>query len=332
MPDTRIIKVIAISIILLGLLIVCALAKPLTRAWLDKNVLYVEYGGRKQMVDMEVHEAVISPDGEKIIYTKRTGGGVGDEGRTLFLYDPVLRLREPLFQFTDIIKDPTWIRRDERDFILYTRGRGGGSITDSVVLFDLGPRHTLLTFPGSITGTVAGGGVSYMTYTESGASDGLHEFYVDEFVEHGLPAEGFFAMASSQLETSVADYSPMRAFDGDWRTSWIEGVDGDGIGEWLEVEFAEPIYIKKIYVITGFHKTHADFGDIFTLNSRLRSATIEFDDNREVEVNFLDTKEPQMIDLGDGIVTKTVHLTIKEAYPGTEWDDLCISEIMFETG
>lgn len=332
MPDTRIVRYVTISILLFILLGVCSIAAPATRAWIDKKVLYVEYGGRKQMVDMEVHEAVISPDGEQLIYTKHTGGGVGNEGRTLFLYDPVLRLREPLFQFTDLIKDPVWIQRNERDFILYTRGRSSDVASNSVVLFDLGPRHTLLTFPGRITGTVPGGGVSYTKYTDTGTPEGQYEFFVDEFVDHGLPAEGFFAMASSQLETTVSDYSPMRMFDGNWRTAWIEGLEGDGIGEWIEVEFSEAMHIKKIFVLTGFHKTHADFGDLFTLNSRLKKVVIEFDEGQEIEVNFLDTKEPQMIDLGDGVVSSTFRLTIKEAYSGAEWDDLCISEIMFETG
>ena len=36
-----------------------AYAKPATRAWLDNKTLYVEYGGQKQMVDMEIPITII---------------------------------------------------------------------------------------------------------------------------------------------------------------------------------------------------------------------------------------------------------------------------------
>lgn len=282
MLKSRTIKLFAVFMTLLALASFSAAAQGDTRAWLDNKVLYVEYGGQKQMVDMEVHEAVVSPDGAKVIYTKRTGGGPGDEGRTLFLYDPILRLREPLFQFTDIIRNPVWIRRDTRDFILYTRGKGNEHVNDTVVLFDLEPRRTLLTFPGSITGSIAGGGISYMTYSDSGSPEGQCEFYVDEYVNHVQPPEGSFATASSQLQSSANDYSPMLAFDGNYRTAWIEGADGNGAGEWVEMEFQEAIHLEKIYILTGFHKTHADFGDLFPMNARLKSAVLEFEGDKRL--------------------------------------------------
>ncbi len=332
MLKSRTIKLFAVFIAFLALVSVNAAAQGNTRAWLDNKTLYVDYDGQKQMVDMEVYEAVISPDGARVIYTKHTGGGSGDEGRTLFLYDPVLRLREPLFQFTDIIKDPVWILRDARNFILYTRGKGSNHINDTVVLFDLEPRRTLLTFPGSITGIIPGGGVSYMTYTDSGSPESQYDFYVDEFVNHVGPPDGSFAMASSQLQSSVNDYSPMRAFDGNYRTAWIEGAEGNGAGEWIEMEFPDKVNLKKIYIVTGFHKTHADFGDLFPLNARLKSGVIEFDGGKKVDVTFLDSKDPQLINLGPGITAKTVKLTVNETFAGLEWDDLCISEIMFEMG
>lgn len=47
-------------------------------------------------------------------------------------------------------------------------------------------------------------------------------------------------------------------------------------------------------------------------------------------MSFVDSKEPQLINLGPGIATKSMKLTINETFAGLEWDDLCISEIMFE--
>ena len=330
MPD----KHLLITILsLLGLILlpsITASASTGTQAWLDNNTLYVQYGDQKQMVDMEVYEAIVSPDGNSIIYAKRTGGGKGDTGRSLFIYEPAKRLREPLFQFTDIVKSLTWIKRLDRDFILYTRGKGGNAADDMVVLFDLGTRRTLISFPGTIKATIPGGGVSYTAYDQSGKASGDSEFYVDEFIDHTPITTGTFINASSRLESSATDYSPMQAFDGDWRTAWIEGAEGDGIGEWVDAKFPKPTSIRKIYIITGFHKTHADFGDLYKMNSRLKAATIEFDGGKKIDVNFADTKLPQLIDLGDGITTSTFKLTIKEAYTGAKWTDLCISEIIFE--
>jgi hypothetical protein len=242
------------------------------------------------------------------------------------------RLREPLFQFTDLIKNPMWIKRHDKDFILYNRARSGSLVDDTIVLVDLGTRRTLITFSGSIKGTVPGGGITYMTYDDSSQPSGQYEFYVDEFVEHTPLPEGAFITASSHLGATAADYRPAQAFDGNWRTSWIEGVDGDGIGEWIDVEFPQPVELKKIFIVTGFHKTHADFGDLFKMNSRLGKATIEFSGGQKIDVSFMDTKKPQLVNLGAGVTTDTFRMTIKEAYSGSEWDDLCISEIMFEFG
>jgi len=330
MFEKRIYMVVLSLIVFILVPSITASAATGTQAWLDNNTLYVQYGDQKQMVDMEVYEAIVSPDGNSIIYAKRTGGGKGDTGRSLFIYDPSKRLREPLFQFTDIIKSLTWVKRLDRDFILYTRGKSGSIGDDMVVLFDLGTRGTLISFPGTIKGTIPGGGVSYTTYEKSGKASGEYEFYVDEFIDHTPVTAGAFINASSQLESSATDYSPMQAFDGNWRTAWIEGIEGDGVGEWVNVKFPKPTSIKKIYIITGFHKTHADFGDLFKMNSRLKAATIEFDGGKKIDVNFADTKLPQLIDLGDKISTSTFKLTIKEAYTGEQWKDLCISEIIFQ--
>lgn len=114
--------------------------------------------------------------------------------------------------------------------------------------------------------------------------------------------------------------------DGNNSTAWVEAADGQGIGESLMFEFDDTYRVSGIKVKNGFwvdEKTYAK-------NSRLKEITIGFSDGSSETLtvgdlyNFEDDlKFTQPMD------TKSVSITIYSVYPGSKYQDTCITEVSF---
>jgi hypothetical protein len=204
---------------------------------------------------------------------------------------------------------------------------------------------------------------------------------------------------SSLVETlgnRQVEYGPEALFDGDLSTSWVEGVDGPGVGESVLILLQRPV--EEIRLINGF----ASSPDLYLKNNRIKSVTITLyagltapgmvSENdyylyKTIEtvvadnIPIADTREEQKLyfpltiddqyelyldaitlfqedepflfsmicdELGvdeenTGIVKYNrevmeyfgffgLRLTINDVYPGSMYDDSCISEIAFELG
>ena len=90
--------------------------------------------------------------------------------------------------------------------------------------------------------------------------------------------------------------------------------------------------IKNLFPATGLTGLHERQPHLVPAGEFPGYVTIEFSDGQKVDVSLSDTKNPQLIDLGGVIITDMFRLTIKNAYSGSEWPDLCVSEIMFVMG
>ena len=145
-------------------------------------------------------------------------------------------------------------------------------------------------------------------------------------------------------------YSEKKAFDGDLKTSWVEGLKGDGIGEkiaFTPLDFIRGMEITSISVVPGY-----GVEKYFRQNNRVKQAilsvyptgiyaaqwdmsyhigdiiyqtTLTFDDDLRFQEFPLEIPgyEEDMV-LAGGVLFV---LEIKEVYPGSDWDDACIAEI-----
>ncbi len=131
---------------------------------------------------------------------------------------------------------------------------------------------------------------------------------------------------ASSVRYAVQDntYVPGNAIDGSRRTAWIEGADGQGLGEWLRFDFGREINLHRIVILPGYFKS----AEIWKQNNRIASATLQFSNGTSKAVNFPDQMEKQAIDLGS-VRTRWVRLEIKEIYAGSD-PDTAISEVIFE--
>ena len=139
-----------------------------------------------------------------------------------------------------------------------------------------------------------------------------------------------FAMpsSSSHLPTDRGgQYQAWMATDGALETSWVEGVAGPGVGEWIELSFPGTIEVHSIGLDVGYDQ---DAG-IFARNNRIKKVTLIFSSGEQVELGFADIRGVQTIPLvrapGSNIETTYVRVVIDEVYPGSQYDDTCLAEI-----
>lgn len=132
-------------------------------------------------------------------------------------------------------------------------------------------------------------------------------------------------MASSMLNDNTGtDYTPGNIVDGKNNTIWAEGVDGSGVDENIILRFDKDKIVKKIFIINGSAKSEK----LYYANNRVREVRLDFSNGESKIVNLNDgILGEQEIDLGEGIKTSYIKVTILSVYSGEKYDDTCISEI-----
>jgi hypothetical protein len=104
---------------------------------------------------------------------------------------------------------------------------------------------------------------------------------------------------------------------------WAEGVKGDGIGEYIDMEWEYEI--NGIIIINGF--ISFDKPELFLYNNRVKAVKISIDDFPEKFIYELDdSSNPQIIQLNKH--GKKIRLEIMDVYKGSQWDDTCVSMIV----
>jgi hypothetical protein len=141
---------------------------------------------------------------------------------------------------------------------------------------------------------------------------------------NGGPLRITASSSSVRLAVQSNTYYPSNAIDGKRSTAWIEGVDGVGIGEWIQFDFDREINVHRILIQPGYFKSPA----IWSQNNRLATVTARFSDGSSRQLNFDDIMQSQKVDLGS-IKTRWVRLVIESVYYGSD-PDTAISEVAFE--
>jgi VWFA-related protein len=121
-------------------------------------------------------------------------------------------------------------------------------------------------------------------------------------------------------------YQPRYLVDGKDSTCWAEGVDGPGIGEWVQFGFDAPKTLKAMKIIAGYTKTPA----VYQANNRVKKLMLVFSDGQSQTVSLADQYGFQRVLIDRDKPTRFIKLVIMEVYKGSRYDDTCISEIEFE--
>lgn len=149
-----------------------------------------------------------------------------------------------------------------------------------------------------------------------------------------IEASSFLAAQGSST------YGPKNAHDFSYKSAWVEGVKGYGIGEYLIYTFAaENPRINTIKVVNGYVKSQSAWNS----NSRVKKLNMYINDELFAYLNLKDVRAEQHFSIPaigngersnyDALKQKgdwTVKFEIAEVYEGTKYDDVVISEIFFD--
>lgn len=135
--------------------------------------------------------------------------------------------------------------------------------------------------------------------------------------------------ASSHLEeyyqsTGQLSHVPENTIDGSYRTAWVENAAGDGIGEWIKLDFDRTYAINGIEISNGYKKS----AELYEKNSRLSRVRLHFSDGSYQDYDLDDTFEgAQRLTFPKPVTTNSITLEILSVYPGSKYQDTCITEL-----
>lgn len=164
--------------------------------------------------------------------------------------------------------------------------------------------------------------------------DGIDEpfFYginITEKTEYDL-CGAYYLSASSVLVENGKKYSPNKLGVIKLESPWSEGVEGDGIGEYLMFgigfgrnRIGRPL---GIYLINGY--ISFSHPERYILNNRIKKMKIEsLSTGKSKTYNVFDSPNPQFFSTEE-LGGYEFKLTIEEVYSGEKFQDTCISGII----
>lgn len=131
------------------------------------------------------------------------------------------------------------------------------------------------------------------------------------------------AEASSVIQQdNGAVNTPMMMFDENIETNWQEGVDGPGLGEWVDAKFSQESGIKYLTFKLGNWKTSRYYYG----NNKPSKMTITVGECSQ-QIEFPDEWTEFCLEFSRPCQADGIYMTIDEVYPGTDWDDTCITDM-----
>ena len=119
-------------------------------------------------------------------------------------------------------------------------------------------------------------------------------------------------------------YGATNLFDASTGTAWVEGAPGNGIGEWVTVEFETLRLVKSIHVQNGYQKSP----DIFAKNNRVRQLRVLFSGG-ESQIFILDDKlSAQLLGLRSPIAAFWLKFIIDDVWAGNKYTDTAITKLL----
>ena len=120
-------------------------------------------------------------------------------------------------------------------------------------------------------------------------------------------------------------YLPTHVLDGIRDTFWCENDEaGDGSGQWLAFDLDGPHTLSSLAILNGMGSS----ADIHKTGNIATTATLEFSNGSTQEISLKPFFLPQKVAL-EPVETTSVKITFTGIRRGTDYNDLCISEVRF---
>lgn len=134
--------------------------------------------------------------------------------------------------------------------------------------------------------------------------------------------------SSIVTQSGTHDNSADAAVDGNTDTSWQEGVDGDGLGEYIMLDLGRERQVQYLKAWLGNWRSD----DWYNRNNVPAQLCITFYDEdwncESCMISFPKEKRPFGIALSRPVSAQYVCIEIVDVYSGSKYDDTCIAEIL----
>ncbi len=138
----------------------------------------------------------------------------------------------------------------------------------------------------------------------------------------------WYAYSSSAYVEGDETYEAAYAINENKNKPWVEGVSGDGIGEYIELYFSKEETIELLCIHPGYAQYNGHTGyDVFENNNRPQLIELEFSDGTTVQYELRDSNDEQVIQFSRPITTEYVKITLLSVYSGMEYQDTCITYV-----
>lgn len=128
--------------------------------------------------------------------------------------------------------------------------------------------------------------------------------------------------SSVVVQSGTHDNTAAAAVDGKLETSWQEGVDGDGIGEWVRYNLGSTRTVQYLRLYLGNWRD----SDWYSENNVPKELEIEV--NGQIwRLEFPYGQEPCVVVWSAPVETDYVVLRVASVYEGSMYDDTCIAEV-----
>lgn len=140
---------------------------------------------------------------------------------------------------------------------------------------------------------------------------------------------------SVTASSALADrYAAEKAHDFSIVTAWVEGVEGNGVGEYLRYSF--PGTCPRITTVL-IHNGYVKNWEVWYDNARVKRLLMYYNDEPYAILNLQDTMGLQSFDVGvlgyedkDSAPAWSIKFEILEVYHGKKYEDTAITEIYFD--
>ncbi|WNJ18377.1 discoidin domain-containing protein [Pontibacter sp. G13] len=137
-----------------------------------------------------------------------------------------------------------------------------------------------------------------------------------------------FSASSSLKDQGSNSYHPNRVNDYNLQSAWVEGAEGYGVGEWLQLDLSSTrseAQINGFYLFNGYRKSFAHW----TRNSRVKTFKLILNGEDWMILHLHNSVKFQSVKFDPIPLAdfKTLRFEILDTYPGTHYDDVAISEI-----
>lgn len=136
-------------------------------------------------------------------------------------------------------------------------------------------------------------------------------------------------VASSTLSPQgSANYRAKNIYDLNHETAWVEGVKGNGVGQWIEYRDVSGCSISSIKILNGYVKSDKAWNE----NARVKRLKVYCNGKPKCILELQNSRSLQLfeIDGGLGYDVHTIRFEILDVYPGSKYQDTAISEIYFD--